>query len=80
MINPVTSWMAAAVPDVHPGVRIWLIDLDAPDAADGATLLSSDETARADRFVFERHRHRFVAGRAALRRILGVEVGARRTR
>ena len=32
MINPVTSWMATAFPDVHPGVRIWLIDLDAPDA------------------------------------------------
>ena len=75
MINPVNSWMATAVPDVHPGVRIWLIDLDAADAADGASLLSGDEIARAARFVFERHRRRFIAGRAGLRRILAVEAG-----
>ena len=67
--------MATAVPEVHPGVRIWLIDLDAPGAEDGVALLSSDETARAARFVFDRHRRRFVAGRAALRRILGAETG-----
>lgn len=67
--------MATAVPEVHPGVRIWLIDLDAPGAEDGAALLSSDETARAARFAFDRHRRRFIAGRAALRRILGTEIG-----
>ena len=67
--------MATVFPEVHPGVRIWLIDLDAPDADAGAALLSSDETARAARFVFDSHRRRFVAGRAALRRILGAEVG-----
>jgi 4'-phosphopantetheinyl transferase len=74
MINPVNSWMATAVPEVHRGVRMWLIDLDAPDA-DGASLLSSDETARASRFVFDRHRRRFIAGRSALRRILAAEAG-----
>ena len=67
--------MATAFPEVHPGVRMWLIDLDAPDADADSALLSSDETARAARFVFDHHRRRFVAGRAALRRILGAEVG-----
>jgi 4'-phosphopantetheinyl transferase len=67
--------MATAVPEVHPGVRMWLVDLDAPGAEAGAALLSSDETARAERFAFDRHRRRFVAGRAALRRILGTETG-----
>ena len=71
MITPMTT----AVPEVLPGVRMWLIDLDAPGADAGAALLSSDETARAARFVFDRHRHRFMAGRAALRRILGAEIG-----
>ena len=75
MINAVNRWMATVVPDVHPGARIWLIDLDAPDEADGTALLSSDESARAARFVFDRHRRRFIAGRAALRRILGAEIG-----
>ena len=67
--------MTTAVPEVQPGVRLWLIDLDAPEAEAGAMLLSSDETARAARFVFDRHRRRFIAGRAALRRILAAEAG-----
>ena len=71
MITP----MATAVPEVHPGVRLWLIDLDAPGAEAGAALLSSDETARAARFAFDRHRRRFIAGRAGLRRILAAETG-----
>jgi 4'-phosphopantetheinyl transferase len=75
MINLVDRWVATAVPEVQPGVRMWLVDLDAPDAGAGAALLSSDETARASRFVFDRHRRRFIAGRAALRRILGAEIG-----
>jgi 4'-phosphopantetheinyl transferase len=67
--------MATALPEVHPGVRLWLVDLDAADADGAQTLLSSDETARAARFVFDRHRARFIAGRAALRRILAGELG-----
>ena len=66
--------MVSALRDVHPGVRLWLVDLDQPDPADSA-LLSADESARAARLVFERHRLRFIAGRAALRRILAAELG-----
>lgn len=39
-------------------------------------LLSRDERSRASRFAFDDHRRRFVAGRAALRRILGAYLGA----
>lgn len=67
--------MATALPPVHPGVELWLIDLDAPDAVGDGALLSNDEAARASRFVFDLHRRRFTAGRAALRRILASEVG-----
>jgi 4'-phosphopantetheinyl transferase len=65
-----SSSVPTALPEVHPGVQLWLVDLDAPAPADDAALLSPDETARAARFVFERHRRRFVAGRSALRRVL----------
>lgn len=54
-------------------VHLWQLDLDhrAAAAPDDSALLSADETERAGRFRFEGDRRRFVAGRAALRRILG---------
>lgn len=54
-------------------VHLWQFDLDdrASTNPDDAGLLSADEAERAARFRFERDRQRFVAGRAALRRILG---------
>jgi 4'-phosphopantetheinyl transferase len=57
---------------------IWLTDLDAAaDDDPGAplALLSDDEQARAGRFVFDVHRNRFVACRAALRTLLAGRLG-----
>lgn len=49
-------------------VHIWQAQLDLVQF--DANLLSPDERARADRFKFEQHRQRFVAGRAVLRSLL----------
>lgn len=58
------------------GAEIWLADLDAADAGDSAlAVLSSDEQARARRFVFDVHRRRFIACRAALRAQLAERLG-----
>jgi 4'-phosphopantetheinyl transferase len=48
---------------------IWLADLDDPgrDLDAAHALLADDERARAERFVFDQHRHRFVVCRAWLR-------------
>lgn len=59
------AWPALAKDEIH----VWRFDLDgalpgAPEICDEA------EMARAGRFVFDRDRHRFLAGRRALRRIL----------
>ncbi len=50
-------------------VDVWHVDLDA-GLGTAADVLSLDEISRASRFVRELHRHRFMVGRAALRRIL----------
>jgi 4'-phosphopantetheinyl transferase len=50
--------------------HLWRLDLDAGGRGAAADILSEDERARAARFHFERDRRRFIAGRAALRRIL----------
>jgi 4'-phosphopantetheinyl transferase len=46
-----------------------------PDVEHARALLSRDEKARATRFHFDLHRHRFIAGRAWLRTVLGNYLG-----
>ena len=67
----------AAPPLTGEAVHVWRVALDAPVAIVDAlrSSLSSDELERAAKFVFERHRHRFVVGRACLRILLGGYVG-----
>lgn len=52
-------------------IHVWHIDLGAKRPPDFASVLSRDEIARAERFVFAHHRDRFICGRYAMRRILG---------
>jgi 4'-phosphopantetheinyl transferase len=54
-------------------IHVWRIDLDQPETQlqNLAATLSSDETSRAERFYFQEHRQRFIAGRGILRTILG---------
>ena len=54
-------------------LHIWRVPLDvsADSVVRSSTLLSPEERARADRFVFARDRQHFTAARAALRLLLG---------
>ncbi len=54
-------------------VHLWIVRLEASDDnfARSLSSLSPEETARAERFRFDRHRRAFVLGRAALRALLG---------
>jgi 4'-phosphopantetheinyl transferase len=70
--------LGSAVPALAPGtIDLWLWRLDADEAAAArlAVLLDGEERARARRFVFPLHAHRFIAGRARLRLILQDYVG-----
>ena len=68
------QWPVPPVPcplgatDVH----VWAAALDsqAETLAGLKTILSDEERSRADRFHFERHRNRFIAGRGILRSLL----------
>jgi 4'-phosphopantetheinyl transferase len=58
-------------------VHIWQSPLaaDATELASYAILLSEDEAARADRYVFDEHRARFTIGRGILRKVLSLYTG-----
>jgi 4'-phosphopantetheinyl transferase len=73
------SW-SAPPPDVSLGtseIHVWRASL-AGAAAPLRPVLSEDERARADRFVQQRHRDRFVVGRAFLRDALARYLGVTR--
>jgi 4'-phosphopantetheinyl transferase len=58
-------------------IDIWRIDLNRDPASVDSLfeLLSADERARADRFVFAKDRLHFIVGRGSLRKILGGYLG-----
>jgi 4'-phosphopantetheinyl transferase len=63
-----------ADPPLLPGeISVWSVRLDcaSPHLESLAAVLSSDETARANRFHFERDRSAFIATRGILRQLLG---------
>ena len=72
--------MTTRFADLRPGVvHIWEGRLDVPDRVTAAarSLLSNDERARADRFIYDRHRRRYTVAQAHLRRVLAQLTGAR---
>lgn len=70
---PITTNLSLVTNDVH----VWRINLDIPEAQLQSLLatLSSDELNRSNRFHFQEHRERFIAGRGILRSILGRYLG-----
>jgi len=72
---------AIALPPVAD-CRLWQVDLDDAPAPQMLGSISPGEQARAQRFVFERDRRRFLAAHAALREVLaherGIDAGALR--
>lgn len=68
-------WQTAAVsPQLQAGeLHIWKIGLDCDDDQwqPLGALLSNDEQIKADRYLFEKHRRRYILCRATLRNLLG---------
>ena len=64
---------ATAWPLASQEIHVWATPLNAAsDALENfSTTLSPEEKERAQRFKFDKHRNRFIAGRGALREILG---------
>jgi 4'-phosphopantetheinyl transferase len=58
-------------------LHVWTVRLHSPESCfeNCSAWLSAEESARAARFHFERHRRAFVFGRAALRALLGNLLG-----
>ncbi len=56
-------------------VHLWSLDLPEHLLPELSRLLSDDEHARAQRFVYPRDRNRYIAGRARLRQLLAAETG-----
>ena len=58
-------------------IHVWCVDLETSRSQSraGLEILSDDERARSQRFKFAQDRHRFIVGRASLRRTLAAYVG-----
>lgn len=58
-------------------VAVWRVDLNVPDETFELVerYIDTDERARADRFIYERDRRRFITSHAALRMVLGHTLG-----
>ncbi len=72
MSSTLKDWQEAGngIAPVRDTVHILRADLVRDDIASARALLSPDEQARADRFVFEKDQRRFIVARAALRELL----------
>jgi hypothetical protein len=70
-LDPTTPTSPPFLEDAQ--IHVWAFMLDEPPAIVTAwrQLLSSDEALRADRFVFNRDRDRWIVARGALRQLLG---------
>ncbi len=72
------SWQPSAhqSPPAPGEIHVWRIDLAVPKGSQaGEAVLSPDEHERATRLLCEHKRARFIAGRIALRRLLGQYLG-----
>ncbi|HEY2251628.1 MAG TPA: 4'-phosphopantetheinyl transferase superfamily protein [Planctomycetaceae bacterium] len=79
-INTSCPWpVPSAQPHLAPGVvHVWRLALDLPEPAITGlrALLPADEEARAARYLFDKHRRRFIACRGQVRRILAAYLNA----
>jgi 4'-phosphopantetheinyl transferase len=66
---------AATSEPLRVEARTWSLEPPDEEIDKGFSLLSDDEKARADRFVYARDRREFIAGRAGLRHHLGSFAG-----
>ena len=75
--SQMTSTKAIALPAPDPAITLWLCPLDCSSDESRALerTLSPAEIERADRFGTPALRARWIAGRAALRRLLGAALG-----
>src|SRR5437016_5710805 len=66
-------------PQIAPGiVHVWSLALDLPEPTIDSlrASLSAEEQARAARYLFDKHRRRFIACRGQVRQILSAYLGA----
>jgi 4'-phosphopantetheinyl transferase len=77
VVHPQLTSTPQELPAIEPGVALWWCALERTPAevAGIASVLSTAEMARATRFGTDTLRHRWMAGRAALRVVLGRTLG-----